>query len=44
VPGFKDETYILVNANIAECNFYLKKYSEAEKQLLELLPLAQSKN
>ncbi len=41
--GVVDEDYLLCRANIAEDLFYLKKYSEAEKELLEVYPLAKEK-
>jgi tetratricopeptide (TPR) repeat protein len=41
--GVVDENYLLCRGNIAEDLFYLKKYSEAEKELLEVYPLAKEK-
>lgn len=43
IPDLQDEIYIIVKENIAECEFYLKNFDKAEKSLLELLPLSQSK-
>ncbi len=38
-----DETYLLSAGNVAEALVYLKKYPEAEKELLRILPLAKEK-
>jgi len=41
--GVYDEAYFLYRGNVAEDLFYLKKYIEAETELLEALPLAKEK-
>ena len=38
------ESYLLAQGNRAECMFYLKRIDEAEKLLLEVLPLARKQN
>ena len=42
--GVVDESYLLVQANIAECLYDLKKTSEAKVLFLEILPKAQKLN
>lgn len=42
--GVVDESYLLVQANIAECLYELKKTSEAKTLFLEILPKAQRLN
>ena len=41
--GVVDENYLLAIGNIAEDLFYLKKYDEAEKDLLDVFPKAKEK-
>ena len=41
--GVIDENYLLCKGNIGEDLFYLKKNSEAEKELLEVFPVAKEK-
>jgi CHAT domain-containing protein len=41
--GVMDESYLLGKGNIGEDLFYLKKYSEAEKELLEVYPITKEK-
>jgi CHAT domain-containing protein len=41
--GVIDESYLLGKGNIGEDLFYLKKYSEAEKELLEVYPITKEK-
>lgn len=41
--GVVDENYLLAIGNIAEDLFYLKKYDEAEKDLLEVFPKTKEK-
>jgi len=41
--GVIDESYLLGKGNIGEDLFYLKKYSEAEKELLEVYPVTKGK-
>ena len=41
--GVINESYLLGKGNIAEDLFYLKKYSEAEKELLEVYPITKEK-
>lgn len=38
-----NESYLLAKGNIAEDLFYLKKYNEAEKELLEVYPITKEK-
>ena len=41
--GVINESYLLGKGNIGEDLFYLKKYSEAEKELLEVYPITKEK-
>ncbi|HEY2721496.1 MAG TPA: CHAT domain-containing tetratricopeptide repeat protein, partial [Chitinophagaceae bacterium] len=41
--GVVDESYLLYRGNIAECLYDLKKYKDAEADLLEVIPLAKEK-
>ena len=41
--GAQDESYFLYRGNIGEDLFYLKKYKEAEAELLEVFPKAKEK-
>lgn len=41
--GVNNESYLLAKGNIGEYLFYLKKYSEAEKELLEAYPITKEK-
>ena len=41
--GVVDEPYLLYAGNIAECQYYLKKYKEAEAGFTEVFPLAKEK-
>ena len=38
-----NETYLLYRGNYAECEYYLKRYAESEKNYLEVLPPAREK-
>lgn len=41
--GVLDESYLLARGNIAEDLFYLKKYEESEKELLDVFPKTKEK-
>ena len=41
--GVINETYLLYKGNYAECEYYLKKYKEAERDYMEVLPAAKEK-
>ncbi|TMI77592.1 MAG: tetratricopeptide repeat protein, partial [Bacteroidetes bacterium] len=41
--GIIDETYLLYKGNYAECEYYLKRYKEAETTYQEVFPLAKEK-